>query len=327
MFEPAMQKGAMPQVPGSEAALDTLLVCCILRVLGSNKSFQARLGGGLPNAEQAALHAIENEGEALPSFQRLSQDQKALVTAVLKAYFPLDAVACSEAVPAHFMRSKELVGTMEGALRFSVAVAAVERLVEGRTSAETKGLEFLRLGGQCLTALEKYTAPRAYEMYLKKRAERHSWRLVKDDFRTRCVIRLCILARLEETPQWLKMHSAFDELPKREQQVLEAEVGRKDGVNEMQTYVMYGASALLEQAWANDAVGARPALLLLARILQDAARACVRLANQQMVPLRMECLGSCARQHRSGGAPFEETPFTLVEGNPNEMVLTLPGKP
>lgn len=325
MIGPAVQNEAMPDVPSSEAALDALLVCCLLRVIGTSATFQARLGGGLAQPEQAALHAISNESEALPSFHRLSLAQKSLVVAVLKAHFPLDAVACSEAVPAHFMRSKELVGPIEGALRFALAVAAVERLVESRAVSKARGLEFLRLGGQCLTALEKYAAPRAYEMYLKKRAERHAWRLVKDDFRTRCIIRICILARLEDTAEWTKMNAIFDGLPKKVQQILESEVGRKDGVNEMQTYVMFGASALLEQAWANAAVGAGPALTLMSRILQDAARACVRLANQQMVPLHMECLGAHTRQYRTNGVPFEDTPFTLEEGLPNEMILKMVG--
>jgi len=110
MFGPVVQNEAVPEVPSCEGILDALLVCCLLRVLGMSATFQARLGGRLAQPEQAALHAISSESDALPSYQRLTQAQKSLVVAVLKAHFPLDAVACSEAVPAHFMRSKELVG-------------------------------------------------------------------------------------------------------------------------------------------------------------------------------------------------------------------------
>merc|ERR1740123_1100751 len=114
------------------------------------------------------------------------------------------------------------------------------------------------------------------------------------------------------------MLSTVEGLPDREREVLKVELATKDGFFESPVYILLGAGRFMEAACANRELGARPALVLLARILEDAARSFDRLAtlNQRTVTLDLQSLAPHARNWAPGGTPFEDTHFTFhARGN------------
>jgi len=313
-----------------ESMLEALIVFLILRTLGSRENFQKAYGGGHTQPEKAALHAIEHEVTALPSFSRLSAEQKCLVQGSLEAYLPLHMLVSSEAVPGHFLQVKETLSQEEGGLSFYMSAVAVDHLVHMRSAVlSDEFVDLARIGAQSLLAVEKYSAPRAYELYLKKRAERHSWRIVRDDLFMKAIVRLCCFTGREDTDFWNQMLNTCEELPDHEKEVLKVELARKDGCAESPVYVLAGAGRFLEATAADDGLGTTPSLLMLARILEDAARHFHHRSlsvNQRMVQIDLASLAKYAREHSGGGGvPFEDTPFTLKEVGPCSVRVELAG--
>jgi len=311
-----------------EATLETLIVLLILRALGSRETFQKAYGGGHAQAEKAALHAIEHDAGAIPSFSRLTAQQKTLVTSCLEAFFPLHMLVAAEAVPGHFLQVKESLVPEEGGLSLFSCAMLVDNLVHMRSSLMTdEYVDLARLGAQSLIAVEKYSAPRSYELYLKKRAERHAWRIVRDDLFMKAIVRICCLSGREDTDFWNQMLNVCEELPDHEKEVLKVELARKDGCAESPVYVLLGAGKFLEAASGDDATAGMPsALVLLARVMEDASRHFHRALghNQRMVNIDITGLAKRAKE-QGGGVPFEDTPFTLKESGPCAVVVELAG--
>mmetsp|Transcript_54489 Transcript_54489/g.117968 ORF Transcript_54489/g.117968 Transcript_54489/m.117968 type:complete len:500 (+) Transcript_54489:50-1549(+) len=310
----------------AEDMLEALFVCCLMRILGGNEKFRARLGGGQPSQEMVALYAIEREEEALPSFQRLGDVFKQLIVSTLQAQFPLGALVCMELVPAHFAAVKELLLQCGGGVAFFVGVLLVDHMVQCRNQLMTgEDVELIRRVAMSLTAVEKLSPMRAYELLLKKRAERHNWRLTKDDLHQKTVVRLCCMAGVEDHDAWGAMLQAVESLTDEEQAVLREEFGRKDGLAESPAYVLVGAGEMLAGACANSAVGPRLALKLVIRIFEDAAKHFQGVPGHPVIRIQLGKLPAVARDFSAGadGTPFEETQFKLEELNPDEVAVRL----
>lgn len=313
-----------------EALLEATIVFIMLRALGSNATFRGRYGGGKPGAEEAALHALENEAAALPSYHRLSEHQKSLIAASLRVFFPAQQLTSAEAAPCQFLRAKDNLVPLEGAMDFYNCTVVVDHMVHCRSFLiRDEAVDAVKLGTHCLASVDKFNAQRAYELYLKKRAEKHSWRIVRDDLQLKAIVRICCLAQLEDSESWNQTLALVEALPEHEKEVLKAELARKDGVSDSPAYILVGASKFMEAAHLNKALGLRPAMLLLARILEDAARHFDHVVNmnQRMVEITFSTLGKRAREYAPGGVPFEDTPFTLVETGPVSATLRMAGDP
>lgn len=310
----------------NNADLDALIVFCILRILGDHGGFTKRYGRALSTPESAVLHAIENEPQSLPSYQRLAEGHQELIVSVLKIYFPLASLVSSEVAPAHFLQVKEALTQSEGGLAFFLAAIATEHMVKSRNILVTdEAVDLLRVGTENLASVEKYSASRAYELFLKKRAERHAWRLVKDDYMQRAIVRLCCFAGQEDDHAWSEVMKTVDDLPHHEKDVLKTELGRKDGLTWSPVYVPLGGSALLIEASANRQLTLRSAVRLLIRVFEDAARTFDRVLNQRMVKLRLEGFAMRARTY-TGGGPFEDIPFRFEELGPGLVAVHMAGE-
>jgi len=310
----------------SEGMLEAVMTCCLLRILGGHDGFQKRYGGGLTTPDSVIAYAIENEAGSLPSFQRLSEDYKALVVASLEVYFPLKTLVTTEAVAFYFSRVKEQLLPLPSGVPFCLSVMAAEHLVQSRTTSFTdEDIDLLRLGTQCLAAVEKLSAPRAYEMLLKKRAERFAMRLVRDDFTMRAIIRLSCFAGAEDKDSWNAMSIAVDSLDEHQKEIMKAELGRKDGISESPVFVLSGSREFLGSAKANPQVSNKSMVVMLARLLEDAAKTFDQLLNHKAVELRLGSLAALAKGYRSAGVPFEDTPYTLEEVGPGQVTVRVAG--
>mmetsp|Transcript_165292 Transcript_165292/g.401656 ORF Transcript_165292/g.401656 Transcript_165292/m.401656 type:complete len:498 (+) Transcript_165292:117-1610(+) len=305
--------------------LEALILCCALRVVGGSAAFQERCGGGHRAPELAVLHAAEHEAQALPSFRRMPAPTKQLIVDVLRVQFPFAMLISLEASPGHFVEVKEALAKTQGAIAFFTGVAATEHLVRCRGSLlADEAADLAKLGAQCLQAVEKYSAARAYELFLKKRAERHSWRLMKDDFLHRAIVRLCCFAGNEETEAWSAMMEMVEGLSDDEKDVLKAELARKDGVSESPVYVPVGAAELLGPAAAEGEAALRVAVRVLALVLKDASHMFDRLINHRTVRLRLAELAARARE-RGGAAALEGLPWSFEDLGRGEVAVRVAG--
>merc|ERR1711879_117412 len=165
-----------------------------------------------------------------------------------------------------------------------------------------------------------------YELFLKKRAERHGWRLVRDDFLQKAVIRLCCMRGDEDDEAWVEMERAVDGLKEQEKATLKFELGQKDGLADDCVYVLYGGAALMAAAAANREVGPVAALSLLCRLMADVAHSYGKVLNQKIIKLRLENLAAKAVQYRPGGGSlFADTPFKLEDWGAGEIAVMVPG--
>jgi hypothetical protein len=316
------------QARKNQALVDALLVCSFLLIVGRHPGFQQRYGGGLRTPELAVIYALEHEAEALPSFACLASPQRQLVLAALQAYFPMEMVLNAEAVPSHFGKVKDLLVSRESGLELFLAVLGVEHMVRNRSAIlSDASVELVGLGGQCLNALQKYSAVRAYEMYLKKRAGAHNWRLVRDDFLQRATIRLCCFRGIEEDSAWSDMLMAVEGFSdERLLSILKAELGQKDGLAEVPVYVLHGAGALMLNAGNNADVGLQQAVMAMCRAIDEATKSFGKVLNYKVVKLRLEGLAARAQQYKAGGGPpFADTPLTLEEVAAGEVAVKVPG--
>jgi hypothetical protein len=317
------------QTKRTQPTVDALIVCSLLLVVGRHPGFQQRYGGGQRTPELAVIHAIEHEAESLPSFACLGHAQRQLVLAALQAYFPMEMLLSAEVVPAHFGRVKDLLTVRENGMEFFFAVLGIEHMVRCRsTIVSDASVELVALGVQCLKAVEKYSAARGYELYLKKRAAPHSWRLVRDDFIQRAIIRLCCFRGIEEDEAWNDMLTAVDGLgdASEEHKILKTELGQKDGLADVPVYVLQGAGALMVAAGANSDVGLQPAVKVMCRAIDDVTQTFGKVLNHKVVRIRLESLATKAAQYKAGGgSPFADTPFTLEEVGAGEVAVKIPG--
>lgn len=107
--------GHLEVVSQNVNAVEALIVVCVLHALGRHEGFCQRYGGGHTNVELAILHAITREADALPSYQRLGEQHKALVHGTLQVIFPLESLLLTEICPAQYARAKERFEKLEAA--------------------------------------------------------------------------------------------------------------------------------------------------------------------------------------------------------------------
>eukprot|EP00927_Polykrikos_kofoidii_P073691 TRINITY_DN69703_c0_g1_i1.p1 TRINITY_DN69703_c0_g1~~TRINITY_DN69703_c0_g1_i1.p1 ORF type:complete len:501 (+),score=107.53 TRINITY_DN69703_c0_g1_i1:82-1584(+) len=313
-------------VARSEELLQALIVVCFLHVLGRHPGYAKRYGGAHSNPSRVILHAIQHEARSLPSYQRLSAASKELVVSVLKAHFTLSTLLSTELSPALFGELKDSLGTTEG-LNFFSAVLLAEHMVVCRNNLVTDDdVDRVRLGVQCIAAIEKYGAQRAYQLYLKKRAERHMWRLVKDDFQQRAVIRLCCLSGQEDDDTWNTMQSVFDHLEESEKEILKNELGRKDGIVDCPVFLLVAGADLVANACANPDLGADAAVKMIVRILGDATKSFVRSLTHKVIRLHVGSIAVLASNYSTtgGGTRFEDTPILFEEQGFGEVLVKAP---
>lgn len=309
------------------ALLDAIMVCLVLLVVGRHPGFQARYGGGFRTPEHAALYAMEHEAEALPSFQRLPSSHKELLLATLKAYFQMEILLTSEVVPAHFGRIKELLVPCEGGVEFFLALLGVEHMVRCRnTVVSDDTVSMIKLAGHCVASVVKYSPQRAYELFLMKRAERHAWRLNRDDLLQRAIVRLCCLAGVEDDEAWGAMLMAVEGLPEKDQAVLKSELGHKDGLSNVPVYVLVGGSAFFPACRNNPDIELGAAVMMMTRILDTAAKSFDRSLHHKICKLYLDGSAACASQYSARvGTPFADLPFQLEEVGHDEVVVKFPG--
>lgn len=295
--------------------IETLMVLLMLRALGSHEPFQRRFGGGYPDASKAVLHAIEHEVTALPSFFRLDESAKEVIKACLKAWFPLEMLYATEVVPGHFQSAKELLAPLDGGLQFFVCALVVDNLVAMRNAAITnEAVDQMRTSAHCLLNLDKHSPVRVYETMLKKRAEVHSWRIVRDDYLHKAVVRVCCFIGQEDTDHWNHVQNLCEELRPGEKEALRKELGEKDGCSELPAYVLLGAGRFMDSAVSNPDIGLQSAITLLARMLEDLARGFDKMASRSNRMVRVD-IGAVSRRARefTRGLPFEDLPFRFQE--------------
>jgi len=317
----------LDQCKKNRELVDALIVCSFLLLVGRHPGFQQRYGGGHRTPELAVIHAIEHEAEALPSFACLPNSQRQLVLAALQAYFPMEMLLNAEVVPSHFGRAKDLLCARENGIEFFLSVLVVEHMVRFRDKIMTDAsVELVGLSVQCLQTVQKYSALRSYELYLKKRAGAHSWRLVRDDWLQKATTRLCCFRGVEDDEAWSQMLVAVEGLGEFEQHILKTELGQKDGLAEVPVYVLQGAGKLMAEAGANPDVGLAQAVTALCRAIDDAMKSFGKVLNHKVVKLRLENLAARATQYKAGGgSPFADTPFTLEEVGAGEVAVRVPG--
>lgn len=308
--------------------LETLMVFTLLRCLGAHEPFQRRFGGGFTDPTAAALHAMEHEVGALPSFFRLTGHQQELIKACLQVWLPLEMLYTTEAVPGHFMSIKETLTTIEDGLDFLVCAMTVDNVVNMRNSVMLdEAVDLIRVSGQSLRTLDKHSPARAYESLLKKRAEVHSWRIVRDDYLLKAVVRICCFMGHEDTEQWNAVLNVVEELAPNEKEVLKRELAVKDGCAEMPAYVLLGAGRFMDAAFNNPDVGLRPAVVFLVRLLEEAARTFDKLASRtnRMVRVDVGSLTRRAREFAGGIQQFQDTPFQMRETVGGIIAIELAG--
>lgn len=318
-------RGILRQNVQAEDMWEAVFIACMLRILGSNAGFRQKFGGGLEDPDKAILHAMDNEIESLPSFQRLQEHFQTLIDVSLQSAFPFSSVTTTEVVPAQFEKVKTDVACQDFGLGFFLSVLVLEHAVKCSNmlgDMEDAELDIIRLGAQSLMAIDKHPAPKAYELFLKKRAERVEWRLSKDDYPQRSIVRLCCLAGLTDADSWNQMQSIVDGLAEAEKDALKNELGRKDGVADLPCYIVIGASKLLEAANRNEEVGLAAAVQIIARVLDDTARSFDKTIKEKTMRLRFD--GVTARASQRSSVPFEDTAF-VVEEVDGELLVRVGG--
>jgi hypothetical protein len=304
------------------ASLEAILVCLLLRLLGAHPPFAERFGGtaSVQAPEKVALAACEHFSQALPSFTRLPKSSRDLITATLQAHFSLSQLMTGELLAAQLLPLKEQVLPTRHGLSFFLGVVTFEHLVTSRTEhLLIEAADVLRLTLQTLPGIDKHPVSRSYELYLRKRAERHEWRLMRDDYMHRAIIRLCCLTNSEDTLLWTDIQKAVEALPETAQEALKMELGAKDGVAAVPGYSLHGGSSFMEIALANPNLGVAPAVQMLARILEAADETFGQLQNL-FFRLNIEALLPKARDH-TGGVPLKDLPFVLEQRGNQDIVL------
>mmetsp|Transcript_67870 Transcript_67870/g.126817 ORF Transcript_67870/g.126817 Transcript_67870/m.126817 type:complete len:497 (-) Transcript_67870:190-1680(-) len=303
-----------------EWMVEALAVGCMLRVVAQNGDFQQRLGGAAMSPEAALLYALSNSPEAIPSYTRLTEEGKRAVVASLQVQFPIRLLFTTEAVPYHFQRVKDLMASFEGGLPYVLSIMAIEHVAHLRTAKISDDeVDIKRLCIQSLVAVDKRPAQRAYELLLKKRAERQAWRLVRDDYLLRAIIRLCCFAGLDGKQPWSEMQLTVERLSPAEQDVLKSELGRKDGLTDVPCFVLHGINSVMTACLDNNKVGQTAAIKLLIRVLSELQQQ-HKGVSASIIDVRLAGLAAMCRLYKEDG-PIEEMPFVIEPAGINKVAV------
>lgn len=315
--------------------LDALVICALLGLLEYSEGFCAAYGEGGVVASEAVLRALRRSPGALPSFRRLPSHLQTLAEAVRSTSLPFEDFLAAEAIPAHLASVKENLGPLESGVTFLLCSLAIERVVAAAVAPPGQGsrVELVKLGAQAVAAVEKYSAQKAYELFLKKRAEQVEWRLIRDNALQRAVVRVCCMAGLETKEEWDEVEAAMKHLSETEREVFQREVGQKDGTpggpaaEKGPTFVLAGASLYLRRARLNpfaEALFPGPALKVLVRILEEATRSYAS-SKERVLRLSLYALASFAEKYTGNGATSFEDVFFLLEETPAGIAVRVTG--
>jgi len=309
--------------------LQVVLVVTLLRAVGSNESFQHRLGGDHNLAGAAAVHAIEREAVSMPSYLNLSNEKKRLVKGILQDFVPLASLVSAEAVPVELLQVKEDLAEVEGGLDVVLSAMFADHVANCRSQeVPPESVDILRATCQCVHSLKQYSGPRSYEMILKRRAESHDWRIVRDDHTAKATVRICCFAGIEDSKVWNDIQKTVEQLPDAEKDALKMELARKDGCAESPVYKCLGAGRFVEAGIKNASISTRALLLLLARVLEGVAKEYDRSVtpNERVVILYMDDLVRKATTHTSScPEPFEDTHFFFENAGPCQVRVRVSG--
>eukprot|EP00929_Paragymnodinium_shiwhaense_P001212 TRINITY_DN101433_c0_g1_i1.p1 TRINITY_DN101433_c0_g1~~TRINITY_DN101433_c0_g1_i1.p1 ORF type:complete len:501 (-),score=134.27 TRINITY_DN101433_c0_g1_i1:104-1606(-) len=310
----------------SEEMVEALLISCIYLVLGRNEGFRNRFGGKHLSSEQAMLHAITQEKECLPSFQRLSEDHKQLLTAVMKAYFSLETLVFAEVLPSHFNTAKESLGRFAGGLPFFLSLLLLEHACKRRSDlVSDDDVDICRLASHCLNCMDKYGPHRTYEVYLKKRAERQSWRLSKEDIFQKCCVRLACLTGQEDSEVWKEVMSFVEKADEEDQELIAVEIGRKDGVMECPAFFLFGGGNFMKACIASSHIGLKSGLAMILRLLKDLTNSFEKSMSSKVMRVDMSSLTALAKRYQPGGVPFADTPMVLEDLRDGDVRIKIAG--
>jgi len=316
-----LQPFALSQREATTSTIDkieTLIVCMIMHCLGQHEGFRARYGCGEQDPERVALAAAEQATEIVPSYGRLSEASKRLIAVSLQAHFTFGMLLAAEVTPAHFLCIKELIVPIEGGLNFFLSLIGVEHLVAQRmvpTPPEMQDL--VRLVSLCVPGVEKHSASRAYELYLRKRAERHQWRLMRDDFAHRAIIRICCMLGSEDTRIWNEVQHIVESLDESEREVIKQELGQKDGLVCTPAFLLQGGASLMGQVLGNPRLKLKSGVKLLGHLCQ----ALVSEFDEIQVPQVKVHLGELPARVRDadGATQLENIPMMFDRLGPAEV--------
>jgi len=305
--------------------LEVLIICSLLRVIGRHAGFQRLYGGGCITPEEVIRNAIDHHPEVLPSVCRLPLERKELIVATLGACFPLELLMDGEIVPFHLNNIREGLLDIPEGINFLLMVVAIEYVtVCQQMVVEDVALDLVRLSGQCIAALEKHGAARAYELFLKKRAEWHSWRFARDNLLHHAVVRLCCFLRTEDEKAWSELSATMDKFSESEKDLLKTELAFKDGLNETPVYYLQGIGALMSAAWKNPKVTINSGLKMLIKILEAVAQSFDATKSYEVVTIQVQDLADRA-QNFGGPEPFQGLPFTVERIRPSTVNICTVG--
>eukprot|EP00933_Yihiella_yeosuensis_P030489 TRINITY_DN2412_c0_g1_i1.p1 TRINITY_DN2412_c0_g1~~TRINITY_DN2412_c0_g1_i1.p1 ORF type:complete len:497 (+),score=83.24 TRINITY_DN2412_c0_g1_i1:132-1622(+) len=298
--------------------LEAVAVCLLLRLVGREPKFVAMYGGESETPEKAVLHACSRYIEAVPSFARLPAASKMLVEKTLEAYFPCASLISAETSSVSLTPVKEKVVQLECGIPFFLAAICTEYIAQKRTErCGEEVADILKCVIRYVPGVEKHSAHRAYELYLRKRAERHQWRLMRDDFAHRAVIRLCCLTGSEDTELWNEIQDIVQGLTPEQKQILTDEMGTKDGVTATPAYSLNGSGAIMAFATLSRSK-LQPLILLLIKILEN----CDDVFHAHSVLEMSVDLSAAIPLARDGsGTDLEDIKFQIEQKGPQAVVV------
>eukprot|EP00439_Symbiodinium_sp_Y106_P065923 s1908_g10.t1 len=289
--------------------IEGILLFVVLRLLGGHEAFCRYYGLSPEDPSAAAVAILTHTPEAMPSVKRLPASSRKLLLASLRAYLPFHMILGSEMIPWHMLELKESLVPCQGLLFLLTALAVEYTASQRLVQVAPEIADVVRIVSASAPSIEKHSASRAYELYLRRRAECHQWRLVRDDFRHRAVIRLCCMAGTE-TKAWEEIKKGVEGLPEAARGRIENELGLKDGVTSMPAFVLDGASQFMMQVGSNPHLDYQSGVHLLARVLEELAGKYDETAVPQL-QVQMSDLAAKAQGH-DGSTPLQEqlpTPF------------------
>jgi len=299
--------------------IEGILLFVVLRLLGGHEAFCRYYGLSPEDPSAAAVAILTHTPEAMPSVKRLPASSRTLLLASLRAYLPFHMILGSEMIPWHMLELKESLVPCQGLLFLLTALAVEYTASQRLVQVAPEIADVVRIVSASAPSIEKHSASRAYELYLRRRAECHQWRLVRDDFRHRAVIRLCCMAGTE-TKAWEEIKKGVEGLPEAARGRIENELGLKDGVTSMPAFVLDGASQFMMQVGSNPHLDYQSGVHLLARVLEELAGKYDETAVPQL-QVQMSDLAAKAQGH-DGSTPLQDLSFSVEEVGPTLLRVT-----
>jgi len=309
-----MAKGGITEEP----VLNTVLVIAVLHALGKLPKFRAQLAPAAEGHKQVLAHVLDNCPKVLPSFCRLEGKYQRLARECLTRDFYMSQFLCAELVPASITTVKEtaMISTKGDQHFLSVflfclfaemAASMGPQSLDGSLyMTEAKWAEF-ECGWVAMNHVETESEQDIYDRILHTRAHNLGLSFKKSP-ESRAVVRLACLCRVTESWQAQKIQAAYDELESDLRQALTKYLNM-DGLTQKPAYILSESSSFLENCLANGEVGLVPALKILLKVYNAAAKEFYG-TSRAVVTVRLEQLAAFAKDF-GGSVTFQDLPFDL----------------